>query len=87
MREIESLSSLAPKDVPKASRFLLKINFTELLKFHIETQKFWTLAVTAACTAQELNLARGARAKQATNAVNTRIASRKKLGIVAIEQE
>jgi hypothetical protein len=87
MREIESLSSLAPKDVPKASRFLLEINFTELSKFHIETQKYWTLAVTAACTAQELNLARGARAKQAKNAVNTRIASRKKLGIVAIEQQ
>jgi hypothetical protein len=60
MREIESLSSLAPKDVPKASRFLLKINFTELSKFHIETQKYWTLAVTAARTAQELNLAREA---------------------------
>ena len=60
MREIESLSSLAPEDAPKASRFLLKINFTELSKFHIETQKYWTLAVTVACTAQELNLARGA---------------------------
>jgi hypothetical protein len=85
MREIESLSSLAPEDVPEASRFLLKINFTKLSKFHIETQKYWTLVVTAACTAQELNLARGAQAKQAKNAVNTRIASRKKLGIVAIE--
>jgi hypothetical protein len=60
MREIEFLSSLAPEDVPEASRFLLKINFTELSKFHIETQKYWTLAVTVACTAQELNLARGA---------------------------
>ncbi len=39
MREIESLSSLAPEDVPEASRFLLEINFTELSKFHIETQK------------------------------------------------
>jgi hypothetical protein len=58
--EIESLSSLAPKDVPKASRFLLEINFTELSKFHRETQKYWTLAVTAARTAQELNLAREA---------------------------
>ena len=63
MWEIESLSSLAPEDVPEASRFLLEINFTELSKFHIETQKYWTLAMTAACTAQELNLARGARAK------------------------
>jgi hypothetical protein len=60
MREIESLSSLASEDVPKASRFLLEITFTELSKFHIETQKYWTLAMTAARTAQELNLARGA---------------------------
>jgi hypothetical protein len=87
MREIESLSSLAPKDVPKASCFLLEINFTEPSKFYIETQKYWTLAVTAACTAQELNSARGAQAKREKNAVNTRIASSKKLGIVAIEQQ
>jgi hypothetical protein len=87
MREIEYLSSLAPKDVPKASHFLLKINFTKLSKFHIETQKYWTLAVKAARTAQELHLARGARVKRAKQIVNTRIASRKKLGIVAIEQQ
>ncbi len=80
MREIESLSSLAPEDVPKVSRFLLKIDFTELSKFHIETQKYWTLAVNAACTAQELNSARGTWAKQAKQVANTRIASRKKLG-------
>jgi hypothetical protein len=87
MREIESLSSLAPKDVPKVSRFLLKINFTELSKFHIETQKYWTLAVNAARTAQELNSVRGTWAKRAKQVANTRIASRKKLGIVAIEQQ
>jgi hypothetical protein len=87
MREIKSFSSLAPKDVPEASHFLLKINFSEISKFHIETQKHWTLAVTAARTEQELNLARGTQAKQAKNEGNTRIASRKKLGIVAIEQQ
>ncbi len=32
MMEIMSLADLAPEDVPEASRFLLKINFTELLK-------------------------------------------------------
>jgi hypothetical protein len=78
---------LAPKDVPKVSRFLLEIDFTELSKFHIETQKYWTLAVNAARTAQELNSARGTRAKQAKQVANTRIASRKKLDIVAIEQQ
>jgi hypothetical protein len=87
MCDIESLSSLAPEDVPKASHFLLEINFTELTKFHIETQKYWTLAVNVARTAQEPHLARGARVKQAKQKVNARIASRKKLGIVAIEQQ
>jgi hypothetical protein len=37
---MEALSDLAPEDVPEAIRFLLKINFTELLKCHIETQKY-----------------------------------------------
>jgi hypothetical protein len=60
MREIQYLSSLVPKDEPKVSRFLLEINFTELSKFHIKTQKYWALVVKAACTAQELHLARGA---------------------------
>jgi hypothetical protein len=83
MWEIEYLPSLAPEDVPEVTPFLLEINFTELSKFHIETQKYWTLAVKAARTAQELHLARGARVKQAKQKVNARIASRKKLGIVA----
>jgi hypothetical protein len=87
MREIEYLSSLAPKYVPKVSRFHLEINFTELSKFHIKTQKYWTLAVKAACTAQELHLARGAQVKRTKQKVTARIASRKKLGIVAIEQQ
>jgi hypothetical protein len=87
MQEIETLSNLAPEDVPEASRFLLEINFTNLSRFHIKTQKYWTLAVNAACTAQELDLAKGARAKQAKQKVNAKIVSRKKLGIVAIEQQ
>jgi hypothetical protein len=71
MWEIESLSSLATGDVPKASRFLLNIDFTKLSKLQIETRKYWTLVVTTTCTAQELHLARGARVKQAKQAVNT----------------
>ncbi len=43
--------------------------------------------MNAACTAQELNLARGAWVKRAQQKVNAKIASRKKLGIVAIEQQ
>jgi hypothetical protein len=43
--------------------------------------------VKATRTAQELHLARGAWIKWAKQKVNARIASRKKLGIVAIEQQ
>jgi hypothetical protein len=39
MMEMQFLSDLAPEDVPEASRFVLKIKFTELSKSHIETQK------------------------------------------------
>jgi hypothetical protein len=45
------------------------------------------MTVNAARIAQELHLARGAQVKQAKQKVNARIASRKKLGIVAIEQQ
>ena len=87
MKEIEALSDLAPEDVPEASRFLLKINFTELSKCHIETQKSWTLAVNAALAAQNHERARGARAKQVWGQINAKIPSRQKLGLVAIEQQ
>ncbi len=56
MKEINVLLDLAPEDVPKASQFLLKINLSELSKFHLETQKYWTLAVDAALKAKALNL-------------------------------
>jgi hypothetical protein len=44
--------------------FLLEINFTELSRYHTETQKYWTLAVYAALVAQNCEQARGARAKR-----------------------
>jgi hypothetical protein len=55
IKEMEALSDLAPEDVPEASRFLLEINFTELSKCHIETQKYWTLAVNAALLPKTVN--------------------------------
>jgi hypothetical protein len=87
MKEMESLADLALEDVPEASRFLLEINFTELSKYHPETQKYWILAVNAALAAQNREWARGARAKRVRGQVNTKIPSRQKLGMGAIEQQ
>ncbi len=87
MKEMELLVDLAPEDVPEASRFLLKINFTELSKYNPETQKYWILAVNAALAAKNQERARGVRAKQVCGWVNTKIPSRQKLGMVAIEQQ
>jgi hypothetical protein len=84
---MEVLADLSPEDVPEASRFLLEINFTELSRLQVETQKYWILAVNAALTAQNRELARGAREKQARGRTNTRISSRRKFGLVAIEQQ
>jgi hypothetical protein len=42
--------------------------------------------VDAAITAKTLELARGARAKQKRSRLNTKIASRTKLGITAVQQ-
>ena len=86
MKELESLSDLAPKDVPETSSFLLEISFTNLSKSHIETKKYWTLVGKAALVAHDLELARGARAKQIRNRIIAEIPSRRKLG-VAIEQQ
>ncbi len=50
--ELESLAGTAPEDVPAESQFLLEINFSNLAKSHMESQKYWILAVNAALTAQ-----------------------------------
>jgi hypothetical protein len=50
--ELELLAGIAPEDVPAKSQFLLEINFSKLSKFHIESQKYWILAINAALTAQ-----------------------------------
>ncbi len=55
--ELESLAGTAPEDVPLESQFLLEINFSELSKFHTKSQKYWILAVNAALTAKQCQLA------------------------------
>ena len=87
MRQLNVLLDLAPEDVPKASRFLLKINFSELSTSNLETQKYWMLAVDGALKAKALESAQRARAKRVRRKLNTKISSKKKLGIVAIEQQ
>jgi hypothetical protein len=87
MRQLNVLSDLTPKDVPEASRFLLKINFSEFSTSNLETQKYWTLAVDVALKAKALESAQGARAKQFWRKLNTKIPSRTKLGIATIEQQ
>jgi hypothetical protein len=86
MMEMQFLADLAPEDLPEASRFLLEINFTELLKSLIETQKYLTLAVNAALAAQNLECARGVRAKRIRSRTNANMPSWRKLGLIAIEQ-
>jgi len=85
--ELESLAGLAPEDVPTNSRFLLEINFSDLNKSNLESQKYWILAIYAALIAQRRQLAQGARAKRIIDKVNSKLPSRTKLGIVAVEQQ
>jgi hypothetical protein len=87
LHQINILLDLAPEEVPKASRFLLEINFSELSKSHLETQKYWMLAVDAALKAKALESARGAKAKRVRWKLNTKIPSRKKLGIGTVEHQ
>jgi hypothetical protein len=87
MQQLNVLLDLAPEDVPKASQFPLKINISELFTSNLETQKYWMLAVDAALKAKAPESVRGARAKRVWRKLNTKIPSRKKLGIVTIEQQ
>jgi hypothetical protein len=87
LHQINVLLDLAPEEAPKASQFLLDINFSELSKSHLETQKYWMLAGDAALMAKALELALGARAKQVRQKLNTKIPSRKKLGIATVEHQ
>ncbi len=86
-QEINKLSDLRPEDIPKSSRFLLEINFTELTLSYIKMQAYWTLAVLAALMAKQLEDKQGASLKQIRKRLNTKVPSRKKLGITAIEQQ
>ena len=80
-------SEVAPEEVPEDSQFLLKINFSELTKSNLKTQTYWTMAMDAATKAKALESAHGARAKWMRRQQNTKIASRTKLGITAVEQQ
>jgi hypothetical protein len=73
--ELESLARTAPEDVPAESQFLLEINFSNLTKSHIQSQKYWILAVNAALTTQQCQLALGARAKRIKDKVNWKLPS------------
>ena len=64
LQHINSLSEVSPEELPESSCFPLEIIFSELSKHHIETQRYWTLAVDAALKANALEQARGARAKR-----------------------
>ncbi len=87
LQEINKLSNLRSKDIPESSRFLLEIIFIELTSSHIETQAYWTLAIQAALMAKQLEDKQGTRLKWIHKRLNTKIHSRKKLGITAIEQQ
>jgi hypothetical protein len=60
LQEITKLSDLSPNEVPDSCRFLLEVNFTDLTSLHLETQRYWTLAMNAALTARQLECKRGA---------------------------
>jgi hypothetical protein len=73
--KLESLAGTAPEDVPAESNFLLEINFSNLTKSHIESQKYWILVANAALTAQKQQLALGGSTKQIRDKVNRKLPS------------
>ena len=87
LQHINTLSEVSPEELPESSRFLLEINFSELSKHHLQTQRYWTLAVDATLKANALEQAQGAQAKRVWQKLNTKVQSRQKLGIAAVEHQ
>ena len=87
LQHINSLSEVSPEELPESSRFFLEINFLELSKHHLETQQYWALAVDAALKANALEQAQGARAKRVWRKLNTKVPSRRKLGLAAVKNQ
>jgi hypothetical protein len=64
LQEITELSDLSLDEGPNNCRFLLEINFTELASSHLELQRYWTLTMKAALTAQHHKRKRSAQLKR-----------------------
>jgi hypothetical protein len=84
---IEELAETSTEDIPKESKFLLKINFGNLTKSHIENQQNWIIALQAAFTVGRRFAAAGSRARRIRHRVNRKLPSRSKLGITAVERQ
>jgi hypothetical protein len=52
LQDTAALSGISPEDIPDNCRFLLEFNFTKLTAAHLETQRYWTLAMDAAIAAR-----------------------------------
>ena len=87
LQRINSLSEVSWGDLPKSSRFLLKINCSELSIHHLQTQQYWTLVVDAALNAIALVQAQGAQANRVRRKLNTKVPSGWKLRIAAVEHQ
>jgi hypothetical protein len=87
VQENTELLELSHDELPEKCRFLLEVNFTKLTSSHLETQRYWTLAMNASLAARQLKRKKGAQSKRTHLKVKRKIPSQKKLGIEAIKQQ
>ncbi len=87
LQDIAVLSDISPEDIPDSCWFLFEFNFTELTATHLETQRYWTLAMDVAIAARHQERQRGAQTKCIWCKLNRKIPSRKKLGITEVERQ
>jgi hypothetical protein len=87
LQDIAALSDISQEDIPDNCRFLLEFNFTKLTAAHLETQRYWTLAMDAAIAARHQERQREARTKCIRRKLNRKIPSRMKLDITEVERQ
>jgi hypothetical protein len=85
LQNIAALSDISPEDIPDNCQFRLKFNFTKLTAAHLETQRYWTLAMDAAIAATHQEQQRGEKTKHIGRKLNRKIPSHRKLGITEVK--
>ena len=86
MVKIDQLRETDINDIPESSRFLLEMDYDNLMKSNIHNKTYWVIATEAAIRAGQRKANRGVRSKTQLKRRQRR-STRERLGIIDVEKE